>query len=105
MEKKLAKIESASLSMQERGILTFWITVKYEDGGYQSLGGMTLDEWSEEKKRRIGTTYGCEMIRRTLVELGVDDFSKMKGKHIWVYGVGKGFDCNVFTYVRKWKIW
>ena len=31
------------------------------------------------------------MIRRLLIELQVNDFSEMKGQHIWVYGEGKGF--------------
>lgn len=91
MEKKLAKIESAKLEIQERGILNFWIMVSYEEGCCQGIGGYALDEYDESKKKRIGTAYGCEMIRRLLLELGVDDFSEMKGKMIWVYGEGEGF--------------
>jgi len=30
------------------------------------------------------------MIRRLLLELCVNDFSEMKGKHIWVIGEGEG---------------
>lgn len=37
MNKQLAKIESATLEIKERGILNFWIFVKYENGGCQGL--------------------------------------------------------------------
>jgi len=91
MDKKLAKITSAALDIKERGILSFWIQVDYEDGLSQGLGGIALDEYNTEKKERVGTAYGCEMIRRVLIALDVNDFSEMKGKHIWVLGIGDGF--------------
>lgn len=89
MEQQLAKITSAKLSM-ERGILSFWIAVDYKDGCSQGIGGITLDEFSDKYKKRVGTAYGCEMIRRCLYTLSVDDFSEMVGKYIWVYGEGAG---------------
>lgn len=90
MEKKLAKITKASLEIQERGILNFWIHVDYEEGCSQGVGGICLDGWDENLQRRVGTAYGCEVIRRLLLELQVNDFSEMKGKHIWVLGEGSG---------------
>lgn len=90
MEKKLAKIRKASLEIQERGILTFWLHVDYEDGCSQGVGGIALDGWSENKRAREGSAFGCEMIRQVLLCLGVDDFSQMKGKMIWVLGEGEG---------------
>jgi hypothetical protein len=90
-EKRLAKITKACLEIKERGILNFWIHVEYEDGGCQGVGGIALDVYDKEKKRRTGTAYGCEVIRRLLIELKVNDFSEMKGKNIWVHGVGEGF--------------
>lgn len=90
MNKKLAKISKASLEIQERGILNFWIHVDYEDGCSQGVGGIALDEWCKKKEERVGTAYGCEMIRRLLIELCVNDFSEMKGKHVWVIGDGEG---------------
>ena len=88
---RLAKITGAKLEIKERNILNFWIFVDYEDGGSQGVGGLALDAWSEKDDRRIGTAYGCEMIRRILITLNVDDFSEMSGKHIWVIGKGEGF--------------
>lgn len=97
--KQLAKIDNATLSI-ERGVLSFWIFVDYEEGGSQGVGGITLDDAKHEKRtdgslkfiKRQGTAYGCEVIRRLLLALDVDDFSKMKGRHIWVLGEGEGFN-------------
>lgn len=87
---QLAKISSAKLEIQERGMLNFWIFVDYEGGGSQGIGGIELDCYDKEKKRRVGTAYGCEMIRRLLLALGVNDFSEMSGKIVWVLGEGYG---------------
>lgn len=89
MIEQLAKITDASLTIQENGILSFSIWVEYEnDGSVQNIGGYTLDNYSEKLKTRVGTAYGCEIIRRLLLELGVNDFSEMKDKVIWVIGIG-----------------
>jgi len=90
MEKQLAIVSKAKLEIQERGILNFWVFVDYEDGGSQGVGGIALDTYDAEKKRRVGTAYGCEVIRRLLLAFGVNDFSEMKGKHVWVLGEGSG---------------
>jgi len=90
MNKQLAKIRKAGLEIKERGILNFWIHVDYEEGCSQGIGGIALDTYDRDKKERVGTAYGCEMIRRILTALNVDDFSDMKGKQIWVYGDGEG---------------
>jgi hypothetical protein len=88
---QLAKISSATLEIQERGILNFWIHVDYEEGCSQGIGGIALDTFDKKKDRRIGTAFGCEVIRRLLIALKVNDFSKMKGKMVWVIGDGQGF--------------
>lgn len=95
MEKRLAKIKSANLEIKERGILNFWIFVDYEEGTSQGIGGICLDRYDKSTKQRVGTAYGCEMIRRLLIELDVNDFAQMKGKHIWVYGTGAGLQFSV----------
>ena len=90
MNKKLAKIREASLNIQDRGILTFWLHVDYEEGCSQGVGGIALDDWDEDERGRKGTAFGCEVIRQILLCMGVDDFSKMRGKMIWVLGEGEG---------------
>ena len=90
MNEKLAKISKAKLEIKSQGILNFWIYVDYEEGCSQGVGGYSLDEYDKEKKDRVGTAYGCEMIRRLLVAMDVDDFSEMAGKMVWVIGEGEG---------------
>ena len=90
MKKKLAKITKARLEIKDRGILSFWIQVDYEEGCSQGVGGIALDTWDERKGRRVGTTFGTEVIRQLLICVGVNDFSEMKGKYIWVLGEGDG---------------
>lgn len=90
MNKQLAKITRATFEIQERGILNFWIYVDYEEGCSQGVGGFALDRYDKEKDKRIGTAYGCEMIRRILLVMGVNDFSELKGKMVWIYGGGEG---------------
>ena len=95
MTEKLAKIRYATLEIKERGILNFWIHVDYEDGFSQGIGGIALDTYNNELDTRVGTAYGCEMIRQILLALDVNDFSEMKGKYIKVYGIEKGFSFTV----------
>lgn len=90
MNKELAKISKATLEIKERGILNFWIHVDYESGCSQGVGGICLDSYDPVEKERVGTAYGCEMIRQLLLCLNVNDFSEMVGKHVWVYGEGSG---------------
>ena len=93
--KELAKIKSASLNIKDRGILTFWLEVDYENGFSQMIGGLALDKHIDGYNDRVGTAYGCEMIRRMLVLLNVGDFSEMVGKYIWVIGEGDGCTFDV----------
>ena len=92
LNKKLAKITKAKLEIKERGILNFWIHVDYEEGCSQGIGGICLDTYDKITDSRIGTAYGCEIIRRLLLELNVDDFSEMQNKYIWVLGTGNDWD-------------
>lgn len=91
MNEKLAKITKASLEVQDRGILNFWIQVDYEEGCSQGIGGICLDTYDKSRESRVGTAAGCEIIRLLLLTLKVNDFSEMKGKYIWVIGDGDGF--------------
>lgn len=92
MNKALARISSASLDINDRGVLTFYIHVDYEDGMSQGIGGFALDEYDEKLKRRVVTAYGCEVVRQLLLVLGVDNFSEMVNKDIWVLAEGTGLD-------------
>ncbi len=89
MKKVLARVRSAKLDM-EREILSFWIHVDYEDFGSQGVGGISLDTYDKQKETRVGTAFGCEVIRRLLIAFGVNDLSEMQGRTIWVLGEGEG---------------
>ena len=89
MNKQLAKVTSASLSIQDRGVLTFWIFVDYEEGCSQGVGGVYLDTYDEGKKCRVGTAGGMEVIRQILLAFRIDDLHELKGRHIWVLGEGE----------------
>ncbi|MCD6323258.1 MAG: hypothetical protein J7L77_09565 [Clostridiales bacterium] len=91
MEKVLATIDSANLDILDRDILTFWITVTYEDSGNsQGIGGFALDEYCNIKKRRVGTAYGCEMIIRLLKLFKVNSLHEAIGKSVYILGDGDG---------------
>lgn len=87
-EKKLAKIKSARVIM-DGGFLSFRIDVNYEDGYCQAIGHLALDKPNKKTEGREGTAYGCEMIRRLMIEVGCD-FEEMKNQIIWVYGERNG---------------
>ena len=91
MYKKLAKVTKVDFNIRDRGILMFYLMVNYEEGFSQGVGGMCLDDYDEDKKERVGTAYGCEMIRQLLLTLDVDNFEYAKGRIIWVLGEGEGF--------------
>jgi len=95
MSEKLAKITSASLKIQDRGVFMFLMNVEYEEGLSQGVGGICLDDYDELKNKRVGTAEGCNLIMAILKELGVNDFSEMKGRYIFVIGKGSGFDFKV----------
>ena len=90
MNEKLGIITKASLNIHERGILMFYIYIDYEDGWSQMIGDIALDEYNNKTKDRIGTAYGCEIIRQLLLCLNVNDFSEMAGKHLFVLGEEHG---------------
>lgn len=92
MIKKLARVSKAGFEIQERGILNFWVFVDYEEGCSQGVGGIALDQWSEEKREREGTAYGCEMIRQLLLFFGVNNLTDIKkDTMVYVLGEGDGF--------------
>lgn len=91
MNEQLAKVKSATLEIQDRGILNFWINVDYEEGCSQGVGGIALDTYDKQLESRVGTAYGCEVIRQLLLLFNVNDFSGMKDKYVYVVGEGSGF--------------
>ena len=90
LNQKLAKVTKGTLEIKERGILNFYVFVDYEDFGSQGVGGIALDQWDEAKQRRVGTAYGCEMIRQLLLFFNVNNLEEVKNQVVYVLGEGEG---------------
>lgn len=91
LNQKLAKVTKGTLEIKERGILNFYIFVDYEDFGSQGVGGIALDKWDEVKGCRVGTAYGCEMIRQLLLFFNVNNLEEVKNQVVYVLGEGMVF--------------
>lgn len=78
MNKQLCNLTQVCTSYQDRRILILDVFVDLESGGSLSVFNMCLDTYDKDKKQRVGTVYGCEMIRQTLDFFGVDDLSQIK---------------------------
>ena len=78
MNEILCNVTKVKTSYQDRKILVLDVFVDLPDGGSLSVFNMVLDNYNESKKKRQGTSYGCEIIRQTLDFFGVDDLSEVK---------------------------
>ena len=78
-EIKNAVIEYTFLGIEDHGIFTFTIGLKYEGSG-QGFGGYALDSYDKVTDSRIGWPVGIEMIRKILEALEVDSWEKLPGK-------------------------
>lgn len=84
MIKHLCKVTEASLSYQDRKIMVLNIFVNLEDGGSLAVFNNVLDSYDETRKHRIGSAYGCELIRQTLDFFGVSDLHEIKDYYCYV---------------------
>ena len=91
MEKQLARITDTFLGIEERGFLTFWLFVDYEDGFSQGIGGYALDIYDQNTKQRVGSKYGTTMIIRLLDTLRVKELKDAKDMDIFILGENEGF--------------
>ena len=78
MNKILCNVTSVKTNYQDRGILILDVFVDLETGGGLSIFNMVLDTYDKEKKERVGTAYGCEMIKACLDFFGVNNLSEVK---------------------------
>lgn len=81
IERKNAVITSTSLGAEDHGIFTVSLCLEYESG-VQCFGGYAMDSYDKIKKRRVGTAYGLEFIKRVMDTVGVTEWSQLAGKHI-----------------------
>jgi hypothetical protein len=81
MHRELGKVESWRFGKERHGIWTFDIEFKREVGN-QVFGGYAL--CAPANPRRIGTAAGMDFVIGVCAALGVEDFSKLKGKTCWL---------------------
>ena len=84
MIKHLCKVTEASLGYRDRKILTINVFVSLEQGGCLNIFGNVLDSYDEDRKHRVGSAYGCELIRQTLDFFGVSDLHEIKDHYCYV---------------------
>ena len=89
--KKLAKITRCDFSFKDTNkILILNIDVDYDEFDSQNICGLVLDDYDKDKKERIGTVFGCELIRRILDIFDCDNLKDIVGKVIYILGEGDG---------------
>ena len=95
IEKRIAKVESTFLGVEDHGMLTAIIDLDYGGAG-QGAGLYVFDAYNAPDARqgqyapmydndRVGTAYGMEWIRRVLEAFGVDKWEALKGRTIFAY--------------------
>jgi len=82
-ERELGRVEYADIMIEDHGIMTFAIGFDF-GGSHQAFANYALDTWDEEKKRRVGTAFGCDVILRLMKVFRVDRFSEIVGKVAYV---------------------
>lgn len=89
LEIKNAKITNVSLSMEDHGCLTFYITL---DGGSWgcSYGGYCIGKGYLGAKEFYSTGAGLEVLMRIMDTVGVEKWEDLKGKYCRVKTEGWG---------------
>lgn len=85
-----AKITSTVLGYEGHGIFTCVLGLEMNGTGI-SFGDYGLDEWSEDKKKRIDTKgTGLEFIKEIMRTVGVDKWEDLRNKFVRVDIEGLG---------------
>lgn len=67
--------------LNDRGIMTFWIHLKW-DGCGQGFGGYALDMYNKETKQREQSIYTADIIYGILNALELSSWEDLKGKYV-----------------------
>lgn len=96
---RLAQIESTYLGVEDHGIFTSYLHVKYEGASSQGIGGYSLDgpKHDEDGKFlcRVGSAAGADFILRTLTTLGVGSWEKLPGVYLYVLTENESWNSRV----------
>lgn len=77
------RITNTFLGIEDHGFLTCYLTVEGSGFGV-TIGGYALDSYDKEKKKRIPTQEGFELIKRILDVAGVSSWEELINKEIRV---------------------
>ena len=98
-----AKITNAELTMEDHGVLCYWITVEGAGWGV-GIGGYVIGKGYLGAKAFSGSPKGTEAIMRIMDTVGVDKWSDLKGKYVRVVTKGWGETVSKFGHItdNKW---
>jgi hypothetical protein len=80
--RELGRVEGVQLVVEDHGCLTVYLHLNFGGTG-QGFGGYALDEWSNEKDRRVGTAAGLDFILRLLNLFKVTGLDRIKGRTVY----------------------
>lgn len=89
-EREIGRVKKVFFGVDDRGLLSFCVDMDFGGCG-QAYGHFCLDSWDAEKKQRVGTKVGCEILRRLHAFFEVDELHKAKGQAIVAEREGPGF--------------
>lgn len=75
--------------IEQDSFLTFWLHFDFRGTG-QGFGGLAMDDWSPEDKRRIGHAAGADAIAQIMRVMGVNKWREIDGRLAWVIRAGDG---------------
>jgi len=88
------QIESTMLGMEDHGILTFFLNLKFKGSG-QGFGAYAMDSFDLVKKRRIGSAFGTDCILQILDTVGVSKWEDLKDKYVRVKRDGDSWGSKI----------
>lgn len=88
------QIESTMLGLEDHGIMSFFLFLKFNGTG-QGFGGYAMDGYDKQKKKRVGSGFGIDCIRSILETVGVGKWEDLKGKYVRVRRDGDGWGAKI----------
>jgi hypothetical protein len=82
-EREIAKIERAEIEFEDHGIYVFSASFKGDNWG-QGIGGRIVSVHDPATKRQKGTQEGMDFVLRFMEAAGVEQFSKLVGRTVYV---------------------